>query len=92
MGLIGSLRLYSGRERVIGCATKKKMVNAVLKNRWTTAEELFHNENINHNNVSVATIKRALEEEGLGAYHPLLIIPLVSEKNKRERVQFGELT
>jgi hypothetical protein len=68
--------------------TKKKMVNAVLKNRWTTAEDLFRNENINH--VSVAKIKRALEQEGLGAYRPR-IIPLVSEKKKRERVQFGEL-
>jgi hypothetical protein len=62
------------------------MVNAVPKNLWTTAEDLFCNENINHNNVSVATIKRALEEEeGLGAYHPQ-IIPFVSEKNNRERV------
>jgi hypothetical protein len=43
MGLIGSLRLNSGRKRVIGCATKKNMVNAVLKNRWTTAEDLFLN-------------------------------------------------
>ncbi len=76
----------------MGCSTKKKMVNAVLKNRWTTAEDLFRNENINHNNVSVAKIKRALEEEeGLGAYRPP-IIPLVREKNKRERIQFRELT
>jgi hypothetical protein len=67
MGLISSLRSNSDRERVIGCATKKKMINAMLKNRWTTAEDLFRNENINHNNVSVAKIKRALEEEGLGA-------------------------
>jgi hypothetical protein len=68
------------------------MVNTVLKNRWTTAEDLFRNENINHNNVPVAKIKRELEEEGLGAYHHPWIIPLVSEKNKREKIQFGELT
>ncbi len=92
MGLIGSLRSNKGRKTVIGCATKNKMVNAVLKNRWTTAEDLFRNENINHNNVCVATIKRALEEEEvLGAYCSLIIL-LVNEKNKREWVQFVELT
>jgi hypothetical protein len=67
------------------------MVNAVLKNHWTTAEDLFRNKNINHNNVSVAKIKRALEEEDQGAYR-LRIIPLVREKKKSDRVQFGELT
>ncbi len=54
------------------------MINEVLSNRFTTAVDLFNNENINHNGASVYTIERLLHDEGLGAYKPQ-IISLVTE-------------
>ncbi len=54
------------------------MINDVLSNGFTNAVDLFNNENINHNGVSIDTIERLLRDEGLGAYKPQ-IIPLVTE-------------
>ncbi len=51
-------------------ATKKLMISKVLSNCWTTAVYLFHDEQINTNDVSVKTIQRMLQKEGLNAYRP----------------------
>jgi hypothetical protein len=48
-GLIGNNRENCGRERVIGMDTKNKMIEEVLSNRFTTAADLYQDENINHN-------------------------------------------
>jgi hypothetical protein len=46
---------------------KNKMINEVLSNRFTTAAaDLFNNENINYNIVSLDKIERLLRDEGLG--------------------------
>jgi hypothetical protein len=79
--MISSNRENCGRERLIGTATKKKMIETVLENRFLTAEDLYSDENINHNNVSVHTICCMLNEKGLRAYKPK-VISLVSEVKK----------
>jgi hypothetical protein len=48
----------------------KKMVKKVMKNRFTTAVELFYNEKLKHNDVSVRTIHRILINEDLNANRP----------------------
>ncbi len=53
--------------------------------------DLFHNKTINHHDVSVNTIKRLLNEEGLNAYIPTIIL-LISETNKEKRLYFGQKT
>ncbi len=67
------------------------MIGTVLGNRFLTAEDLYNDENLNHNNVSVHTIRRMLNDEGLGAYKPK-VIPLVSEPNKEKRLEFSRMT
>jgi hypothetical protein len=58
--MISINRQNCGRERLIGTATKKKMIKTVLGSRLFTAEDLYNDENINHNNVSVYTVCRML--------------------------------
>jgi hypothetical protein len=67
------------------------MLNEVLNNRWTIAMDLFHNKTINHHDMSVNTIKRLLNEEGLNAYIPIIIL-LISETNKEKRPEFCQKT
>jgi hypothetical protein len=57
------------------------MVDKVLKNRLTTAVDLFNDKILNPNGVSVDKIERMLIEEHLNAYRPV-VIPLVNESNK----------
>jgi hypothetical protein len=57
------------------------MIDKVLSNRWTTAEDLFHDKKLNFIGASVSTIKRMLKEEGLNAYRPT-IVPEISNINK----------
>ncbi len=58
------------------------MVDAVLANRWTTAQDLFNNKKLNTIDASSArTIQRMLDEVGLGAYRPTKV-PFISEDNK----------
>ncbi len=78
------------RERVIRISTKNDMIKEFLSNRFTTAADLYEDENINHNNqVSVDTL---LREEGLGALKPQ-VIPLrltkPSEQSSAYKRMFG---
>jgi hypothetical protein len=49
-------RANCGRKLAIDKDTKTKMLNEVLKNRFTTAADLYRNQNLNHNHVSESTI------------------------------------
>ncbi len=57
------------------------MVDAVLANCWTTAQDLFHNKKLNTIDASARTIQRMLDEVGLGAYRPIRV-PFINEDNK----------
>ena len=64
------------------------MIKAVLKDRWMTAEEIFHDSRLNKMlGASVRTIKRLLDDEGLNAYRPR-VIHNISEENKEKRLKF----
>ncbi len=53
------------------------MIDKVLKNRWTTAVDLYNDEKLNPNSFSVDKIERMLIEEHLNAYL-LVVIPFLS--------------
>jgi hypothetical protein len=80
-GRIGNNRGNSGRKRVIDQDTREEIIDKVLKNRWTTALDLFNDEKLNLNGVSVDTIETMFIEELFYAYRQV-VIPLVSEPNK----------
>jgi hypothetical protein len=44
------------------------LIEKVLNNGWNTAVDLFNDEKLNPNGVSVGTIERILIEEHLNAY------------------------
>lgn len=54
------------------------MIDKVLSNRWTTAQDLFHDQKLNIVGASVDTIQRMLTDEGLNACRPT-IVPEISE-------------
>jgi hypothetical protein len=89
--MISCNRENCGRERLIGTATKKKIIETVFGNRFLTAEDLYSDKNLNHNNVSVHTIRRIPNDKRLRAYKPK-IIPLVSEVKKEKRMEFCSMT
>lgn len=64
------------------------MIEFITENRERTAMDVFRNENINHNGVSVPVIKRMLLDEGLEARKPKQVIE-ISENNKEKRVKFA---
>ncbi len=53
------------------------MVDAILANRWTKAQDLYRNKKINTIDVSARTIQRMLEELVLGTYQPTRV-PFIS--------------
>jgi hypothetical protein len=53
--------------------------------------DLFHNKTINQNYVSVNTIKRLLDDEGLNAYIPRIIL-LILETNKEKWLDICQKT
>ena len=57
------------------------MIDVVLKNRWTTAVNLYNNNDLNTVGASVSTIERMLRDVHLDAYRPV-IAPLITEENK----------
>ncbi len=57
------------------------MVDTVLANRWTNAQDLFHNKKFNTIDASARMIQRMLDEVGLGAYRPTKVA-FISEDNK----------
>jgi hypothetical protein len=64
------------------------MIEFILEKRDRTAMDVFRNEKVNHNNVSVTVIKRMFKEEGLTAHKPKKVIE-ISAKNKEKRIEFA---
>ena len=77
-----------GRKQVIGEQTASKMVQEIEKNRDLTAVDLFHDNLLNHNNVSLRSIQRMLNEEGLYARLKCKV-PFISDKNQEKRVDWA---
>ncbi len=57
------------------------MVDAVLANHWTTAQDFYHNMKANTIDASARNIQRMLEEVGLGASRPKKL-PFIGKDNK----------
>ncbi len=70
----------SGRPSVIGNETGKKMIEEIKMDCETTAADLARNTKINHNNVSVSTIKRFLNDNDIVARR-MIRTNFISEKN-----------
>jgi hypothetical protein len=54
------------------------MIKKVLKNRWIIAVDLFNDEKLNSNGVSVDKIERMLIQEHLNVNRPV-VIPLAKQ-------------
>ena len=82
---IENYRHSCGRKQSLGKDTKQKMIEVVLENREITASYILREKELNHNNVSVRTIERMLNNEELKARRPVKCHK-ISEVNKVKRV------
>jgi hypothetical protein len=73
------------KEKKIGIETKKKVLNAVEKNRKLIASEIFRDPDLNHNHVGLTTIKQMLLDEGFKARKPVKV-HYITDSNKINRV------
>jgi hypothetical protein len=63
-------------------------MDKILLNRWTTAEDLFHDKKLKFMGASVSKIKRMLKEEGLNAYITTIVSEISNINKQQKRVKF----
>ncbi|KAL4500903.1 hypothetical protein ABPG72_020137 [Tetrahymena utriculariae] len=77
-------RSNCGRTPIIGEKSKKKIVDFVLTNRFTTAADIYRNKDLNTHDLTSQTIRNVLKDEGLKAFKPV-IVNCINEGNKQKR-------